>query len=120
MPDLRPWRASVQSQLVHFGRLAGLGRRQADAAALHWLERLGLAGRRRETLEKLSHGDQQRVQLAAALVHHPEVLVLDEPFSGLDPVGVGEMGDILRDAAAARATILFNGGGRIGACSGTR
>jgi ABC-2 type transport system ATP-binding protein len=99
---------TVQSQLVHFGRLAGLGRREAAAAALTWLERLGLAERRGEILEKLSHGNQQRVQLAAALVHHPEVLVLDEPFSGLDPVGVGEMGEVLRQAAAGGATILFS------------
>ena len=99
---------AVQTQLVHFGRLAGLGRTEARAAALHWLERLGLADRRRETLEKLSHGNQQRVQLAAALVHDPEVLVLDEPFSGLDPVGVGEMGDVLREAAGNGATILFS------------
>jgi ABC-2 type transport system ATP-binding protein len=99
---------SIQSQLVHFGRLAGLDRRAARAASLMWLERLGLADRRGETLENLSHGNQQRVQLAAALVHDPEVLVLDEPFSGLDPVGVGEMGTVLRDAAGAGATILFS------------
>jgi ABC-2 type transport system ATP-binding protein len=99
---------SVESQLVHFGRLAGMGRREAGAAAREWLERLGLAARRRDRLEQLSHGNQQRVQLAAALVHGPEVLVLDEPFSGLDPVGVGEMGDVLRAAAAAGATILFS------------
>ena len=99
---------SVQSQLVHFGRLAGLGAAQARAESLLGLERLGLADRRRETLERLSHGNQQRVQLAAALVHGPQVLVLDEPFSGLDPVGVGEMGAILREAAAGGATILFS------------
>jgi ABC-2 type transport system ATP-binding protein len=99
---------AVESQLVHFGRLAGMSRRDARAAALDWLDRLGLADRRRSRLELLSHGNQQRVQLAAALVHDPEVLVLDEPFSGLDPVGVGEMGDVLRRAAARGATILFS------------
>jgi ABC-2 type transport system ATP-binding protein len=98
----------VGAQLVHFGRLAGMGRRDAQVAADAWLERLGLAQRRRDRLEQLSHGNQQRVQLAAALVHAPEVLVLDEPFSGLDPVGVGEMGEVLRAAAAQGATILFS------------
>jgi ABC-2 type transport system ATP-binding protein len=99
---------AIGAQLVHFGRLAGMGRREAQLASVEWLERLGLAQRRRDRLEQLSHGNQQRVQLAAALVHAPEVLVLDEPFSGLDPVGVGEMGDVLRAAAAAGATILFS------------
>jgi ABC-2 type transport system ATP-binding protein len=99
---------AIGAQLVHFGRLAGMGRREAQVASVDWLERLGLAHRRRDRLEQLSHGNQQRVQLAAALVHAPEVLVLDEPFSGLDPVGVGEMGDVLRAAAAAGATILFS------------
>jgi ABC-2 type transport system ATP-binding protein len=98
----------IQTQLVHFGRLAGMGRRDAQQASAAWLERLGLADRRRGRLETLSHGNQQRVQLAAALVHGPDVLVLDEPFSGLDPVGVVEMGDVLREAARAGATILFS------------
>jgi ABC-2 type transport system ATP-binding protein len=99
---------SVESQLVHFGRLAGMGRREARSSALAWLDRLGLAERRRDRLEQLSHGNQQRVQLAAALVNAPRVLVLDEPFSGLDPVGVSEMGEVLRRAAEAGATILFS------------
>ncbi len=73
-----------------------------------WLDQLGLADRANDRLETLSHGNQQRVQLAAALVHGPQVLVLDEPFSGLDPVGVGEMGSVLREAAARGATILFS------------
>lgn len=73
-----------------------------------WLDQLGLADRANDRLETLSHGNQQRVQLAAALVHGPQVLILDEPFSGLDPVGVGEMGSVLREAAARGATILFS------------
>ncbi len=99
---------SIITQLVHFGRLAGMGRREARDAAMSWLDQLGLADRAKDRLDTLSHGNQQRVQLAAALVHGPQVLVLDEPFSGLDPVGVGEMGAVLREAAARGATILFS------------
>ncbi len=99
---------SIITQLVHFGRLAGMGRREARDAAMSWLDQLGLADRSKDRLDTLSHGNQQRVQLAASLVHGPQVLVLDEPFSGLDPVGVGEMGAVLREAAARGATILFS------------
>lgn len=99
---------AIITQLVHFGRLAGMGRREARDAAMSWLDQLGLADRSGDRLDTLSHGNQQRVQLAAALVHGPQVLVLDEPFSGLDPVGVGEMGAVLREAAARGATILFS------------
>jgi ABC-2 type transport system ATP-binding protein len=99
---------AIITQLVHFGRLAGMDRRGARDAAMSWLEQLGLAARAKDRLDTLSHGNQQRVQLAAALVHGPQVLVLDEPFSGLDPVGVGEMGSVLREAAARGATILFS------------
>jgi ABC-2 type transport system ATP-binding protein len=99
---------SIITQLVHFGRLAGMGRREARDAAMSWLDQLGLADRSGDRLDTLSHGNQQRVQLAAALVHGPQVLVLDEPFSGLDPVGVAEMGAVLREAAARGATILFS------------
>lgn len=99
---------AVLPQLVHFARLAGMGAREAQAGSMRWLERMGLAERSRSRLEQLSHGNQQRVQLAAALVHRPSVLVLDEPFSGLDPVGVAEMGAVLREAAGQGATILFS------------
>ncbi len=98
----------IITQLVHFGRLSGMGRRAARESGLRWLDRLGLADREGDKLETLSHGNQQRVQLAAALIHDPDVLVLDEPFSGLDPVGVQEMGDVLRATAARGATILFS------------
>ena len=69
------------------GALHGLDDREARAAAAYlWLQRLDLAGRADAKLEELSHGNQQRVQLAAALLHRPELLVLDEPFAGLDPI----------------------------------
>jgi ABC-2 type transport system ATP-binding protein len=80
----------------------------ARESAGKWLERLGLGDRANDQVEKLSHGNQQRVQLAAALVHDPELLVLDEPFSGLDPLGVETMADVLRERAARGAAVLFS------------
>ena len=73
-----------------------------------WLEDFGLADRAHGRLEELSHGNQQRLQLAAALVHSPELLVLDEPFAGLDPVGVGAMGEILASQAASGTAVVFS------------
>ena len=75
---------------------------------LHWLERFGLGDRSADAVEALSHGNQQRVQLAAALVHDPVLLVLDEPFSGLDPIASETMADILREQAAAGKAVVFS------------
>jgi ABC-2 type transport system ATP-binding protein len=90
---------TVLSQLDYFGRLHGLKRQDARAASTAWLERLGLADRGGSQLQALSHGNQQRVQLAAALVFSPDLLVLDEPFAGLDPVAVDAMSEVLRAQA---------------------
>ena len=101
-------RMPVGEQIAYFGRLHGLDASAARAAAARWLERLGLAGRAAAKVEELSHGNQQRAQLAAALVHEPELLVLDEPFAGLDPVAVRTLAEILRGEAARGAAVLFS------------
>lgn len=101
-------RMKVGSQLVYLARLHGLGAPAARTAMLEWTDRLGLAERRRDEVMKLSLGNQQRVQLAAALVHSPAILVLDEPFSGLDPVAVDVMSRVLRDQAARGVPVIFS------------
>ncbi len=101
-------RMEILGQLVYIGRLHGLTRTDASARARTWLERLGLDARAKDRLESLSQGNQQRVQLAAALVHEPEVLLLDEPFSGLDPVGIDALAGVLADRARAGATVVFS------------
>jgi ABC-2 type transport system ATP-binding protein len=98
----------VLDQLVYLARLHGLARDDAAMEALRMLDVLGVAGRVRDRTEALSLGNQQRVQLAAALVHRPEVLVLDEPFSGLDPVGVDVLSGVLRERAEAGVPALFS------------
>ena len=110
MPEQRGLypRMRVGEQLSYFAQHHGMSARDADAAARRWLERLGLEGRVDSKLEDLSHGNQQRVQLGAALVHDPELLVLDEPFSGLDPIGIATMSEILRERAAAGVGVLFS------------
>jgi ABC-2 type transport system ATP-binding protein len=98
----------VRDQLEYFARLHGLPAGEAGSAAGYWIERLGVADRADDRVEALSLGNQQRVQLAAALVHNPEVLVLDEPFSGLDPVGVDVLAEVLADRAADGIPVIFS------------
>jgi ABC-2 type transport system ATP-binding protein len=81
---------------------------QAQRSTDALLDRLGLGERKQDTVESLSLGNQQRAQIAAALVHDPEVLVLDEPFSGLDPIAVEAVLNVLKDFAATGAPVLFS------------
>jgi len=98
----------ILDQLVYLARLHGLSRTEATAEAGRMIEVLGVAERARDRTDALSLGNQQRVQLAAALAHRPEVLVLDEPFSGLDPVGVDVLSGVLREQAEARVPVVFS------------
>ncbi|SEM23937.1 ABC transporter ATP-binding protein [Streptacidiphilus jiangxiensis] len=101
-------RMKVGEQLTYLARLHGLGAERAAAAVREWTERLGVQARIGDEVQKLSLGNQQRVQLAAALVHDPEILVLDEPFSGLDPVAVDVMSQVLREKAAEGIPVIFS------------
>jgi ABC-2 type transport system ATP-binding protein len=98
----------VLDQLLYLGRLRGLSRADATAETERWLGALGLSERHGDNLEDLSLGNQQRVQLIGALIHRPDVLVLDEPFSGLDPVAVDALSKVLVAEARRGATVLFS------------
>lgn len=98
----------IIDQLVHLGQLHSLSRSEARRRAMELLARFGLDDRAKSKLESLSLGNQQRVQVAAALLHEPEVLILDEPFSGLDPIAVDSMSSILRDYASRGVPVLFS------------
>lgn len=95
-------------QLAYLGELHGMSGAAAREAGLRWLERFGLAERRAEEVQALSMGNQQRMQLAAALVCAPDVLVLDEPFAGLDPVALDVMTGVLRERADAGVAVVFS------------
>jgi ABC-2 type transport system ATP-binding protein len=99
---------TASEQVGYLGQLHGMTRADARRSTAALLDRLGLGERADEQVEKLSLGNQQRVQVAAALVHDPEVLVLDEPFSGLDPLAVDTVLGVLRERAAAGAPVLFS------------
>ena len=98
----------VGDHLIYLARLHGLSTGEAKSAAWKWMERLGVAERSQDKVEALSLGNQQRVQLAAALIHDPEALVLDEPFSGLDPVGVDALSEVLAERAGEGVPVVFS------------
>ncbi|MDP4504741.1 ABC transporter ATP-binding protein [Nonomuraea turcica] len=98
----------VAEQIEYFGRLHGLSAEAAKKATDDLLERLGVAERRNDAVQALSLGNQQRVQLAVALVHDPEVLVLDEPFSGLDPIAVDALATALQERSRGGVPVIFS------------
>ena len=101
-------RMRVDRQLRYIATLHGDDDAGAARAADRWSERLGLGEKTEQRVEELSLGNQQRVQLAAALVHEPDMLILDEPFSGLDPIGTDVMSEVLNDRAREGAAVIFS------------
>ncbi|MEU9081565.1 ATP-binding cassette domain-containing protein [Streptomyces sp. NPDC048357] len=97
-----------RDQLVYFARLSGMGAREAKAQADEWIERLGVKMGPKDVLDKLSLGNQQKVQLIAALIHRPGVLILDEPFSGLDPVASDAMAQALTEFTRDGVPVVFS------------
>ena len=98
----------LADELEYFAVLHGASHVEGRSAAHRWLERFGLGARAGARVDELSHGNQQRVQLAAALVHRPDLLVLDEPFSGLDPIATDAMADVLREEATRGVAIILS------------
>ena len=98
----------VLEQIVYLARLHGFSRADAETRATALLEQLGLGERLADNVETLSLGNQQRAQIAAALVHDPEVLILDEPFSGLDPLALDVVAGVLQRRASEGAAVLFS------------
>jgi len=98
----------VHEHISYIGRLAGLDRETASRRAKHWADRVGLADRGKDLVQQLSTGNQQRVQLAVALVHEPELMILDEPFAGLDPVAVSMLSDVMAEQVEKGASVVFS------------
>ncbi|MCC7364402.1 MAG: ATP-binding cassette domain-containing protein [Dehalococcoidia bacterium] len=110
MPESRGLypRMPAGEQVAYFATLHGVDRAEARRRANHWLARFGIEERAGSKVETLSHGNQQRVQLAVALAFESDLLVLDEPFAGLDPLAVQVMGEVVREEAARGAGVLFS------------
>lgn len=101
-------KSRVIDQLRYFGRLEGMTKKEVDLAIDHWLERLAIPEYKFKTAGELSKGNQQKIQLIAALLHNPELLILDEPFSGLDPVNAGMLASIIEDQVQSGKTIILS------------
>ena len=100
--------STVIEQLVYFARLRGMSRTDATKAVDGWLERLGMSEYRSRKVETLSKGNQQRIQLALALINDPDVVILDEPFSGLDPVNAMQLRQVVAEVAAKDKLVIFS------------
>jgi ABC-2 type transport system ATP-binding protein len=98
----------IARQVAYFARLHGIEAEEAESSARTWLERLGLGERLDDKLITLSHGNQQRVQLAVALAHNPELLVLDEPFAGLDPEATDSLSEVMLERTKSGTAVLFS------------
>ncbi|PEU91791.1 ABC transporter ATP-binding protein [Bacillus cereus] len=98
---------NVVEQLVYFGKLEGMPANLAKRHALQWLEKLEMTSHLKKKTEELSKGNQQKIQLISAILHNPEFIILDEPFSGLDPVNAEMLKNVVLELIAQRKTIIF-------------
>ena len=98
---------NVLEQLVYFGRLEGMPAKIAKKQALNWLEKLEMTSTIKKKTEELSKGNQQKIQLISALIHDPDFIILDEPFSGLDPVNAEMLKNVVKELISKRKTIIF-------------
>lgn len=98
----------VLDQLVYFGSLRGLDKRDAQENGLYWLEKLGVTEYKDKKLETLSKGNQQKVQIAETLICNPDIVVLDEPFSGLDPVNSQILKEVINELIKENKLVVFS------------
>ena len=98
----------IIDQLTYFAELKGMSRKAAVQSIDYWLERLGMTEYRNKKLETLSKGNQQKIQLITALAHDPDIVILDEPFSGLDPVNAMLLKDVVKEQIAKGKIVLFS------------
>jgi ABC-2 type transport system ATP-binding protein len=98
----------IIDQLVYFAELKGMSTKNAVKAVDYWLGRLGMSEYRNKRLDTLSKGNQQKIQLITALAHDPDIVILDEPFSGLDPVNAMLLKDVVREQIAKGKIVLFS------------
>ncbi|MDG5473400.1 ABC transporter ATP-binding protein [Jeotgalibacillus sp. ET6] len=98
----------VKEQVVYLARLRGMDRKKAETELEYWLKRFNVPEYENKRVEELSKGNQQKIQFIAAILHKPELIILDEPFSGLDPVNVELLKDAVRDIQRQGATIIFS------------
>lgn len=101
-------KVKILEQLTYFGQLRGMSRHDAAKAAKYWLERLGVAEYQNTLAEKLSKGNQQKIQLIAAIIHDPELIFLDEPFSGLDPINTDVFKNIIEELISQNKIIVMS------------
>lgn len=98
----------IFDQLIYFAELKGMSHKEAAASIDYWLERLGMTEYRNKRLDTLSKGNQQKIQLITALAHNPQIVILDEPFSGLDPVNAKLLKDVVKEEIAKGKIVLFS------------
>lgn len=98
----------IIDQLVYFAELKGMSYKAAAASVDYWLERLGMKEYRNKRLDTLSKGNQQKIQLITVLAHDPDIIILDEPFSGLDPVNAMLLKDVVKEEIAKGKIVLFS------------